>query len=143
MAHRARVALDRALAGPLPRAATRRAAAEPGAGRCAPGRHGGRARRSGQPPSPHCRAIPIPLLLSAALARRTGDLARAHGDVEAAWDLVPDDPLVLLEAGRVALAAGAPGDAAVAWRRVVKRGVDDAATAEARDGLTRLGLSVE
>ena len=82
----------------------------------------------------------VPLLLSAALARRTGDIERARTDVEAAWDLDPDAPVVLLEAARLAVAAGAPADAAVAWRRVANGTADDSAKEEARAGLISLGL---
>lgn len=85
----------------------------------------------------------VPLLLSASLARRTGDLGRASRDLEAAWDLAPDDPLVLLESGRLARAAGEPEQASVAWRRVLAGAGDEAAKAEARQGLRALGLKVD
>ena len=81
----------------------------------------------------------VPRLLSAALARRTGDLDRARRDVAAARDLAPDDQIVLGEAARLSLAAGAPGEAAVAWRRVLNGTADEMAKAEARAGLTSLG----
>ncbi len=85
----------------------------------------------------------VPRLLSATLARQMGDIERARVDVEAAWDLAPDEPLVLLESARLALAAGAPEPASVAWRRVLAGSGDEAAKAEARTGLRSLGLKVD
>ncbi len=139
---RARAAFDRALSGPLPRSATgelrlNRARADGLLGDTAAARADLDSAIAALP------GDTVPLLLSAALARRTGDLARAGRDLEAAWDLAPDDPLVLLEAARAARAAREPEQASVAWRRVLAVAGDPAARAEAAAGLKALGLKVE
>jgi tetratricopeptide (TPR) repeat protein len=59
-------------------------------------------------------------LLSATLARRDADLARAQRDVAAASALAPADPDVMLEQGDVAAAAGDLPSARLVWERVVK-----------------------
>lgn len=63
---------------------------------------------------------PIAWLLSASLARRQGEIARAAADIGQAAKLAPNDPDVLLEQGNV---AGAQGDTEAArsfWQAVVK-----------------------
>lgn len=58
-------------------------------------------------------------LLSATLARRTGDLARAQTDIAQAAELGPDDPAIALEAGNIAMLAGIPDAARTAWEGAV------------------------
>lgn len=140
-AGRARVALDRALSQPLPRAAQgelrlHRARADAALNDPAAARADLDAAVALLP------GDPVPLVLSASFARRTGDFERASRDLEAAWALASDDPLVLLESGRLALAAGEPEQASVAWRRVLAGSANEA-KAEARDGLRSLGLKVD
>lgn len=58
-------------------------------------------------------------LLSAALARRHGDLRRAEGLVKTALALAPDDPEIGLELGLIAALAGDDTTARGAWARVM------------------------
>jgi tetratricopeptide (TPR) repeat protein len=60
---------------------------------------------------------PFAWLLSATLARREDDLARAARDIATAGKLSPDDAAVALEAGNIAMAAGAEPAAKIAWER--------------------------
>lgn len=64
-------------------------------------------------------ADPLGWLLSASLARRTGDLIRAQADIEKAFERSPDDAAVALEAGNIALAAGKPDAARTAWNAAI------------------------
>ena len=57
--------------------------------------------------------------LSAALARRENDLARAGGDIARARELSPDNPDVLLLAGTIAGQAGNMDEAYALYRRMV------------------------
>ncbi len=59
-------------------------------------------------------------LLSAALARRQGDLARASHDIARASALAPSDPDVMLEQGHVAAAAGDREGAERVWALVLR-----------------------
>lgn len=70
---------------------------------------------------------PLAWLLSASLARRQGEVARAATDIARAAELAPEDPDVLLEQGNV---AGAQGDAETArakWQAVVRIAPDSPA----------------
>lgn len=62
---------------------------------------------------------PLAWLLSATLARKSGDLARAAKDIEEAARLSPDDASVALEAGNIALMSGANEAAKAAWSAAV------------------------
>ena len=65
-------------------------------------------------------ADPFGWYLSAALARQTGDLARAGTDVARAMELAPDDPNVVLLAGTLAGLNGDMTEAERLYRRVVE-----------------------
>jgi tetratricopeptide (TPR) repeat protein len=58
--------------------------------------------------------------LSAALARRSGDLARAASDIARARTLSPEDPDILLLAGTILGQAGNMNEAYTLYRRVVE-----------------------
>jgi tetratricopeptide (TPR) repeat protein len=59
-------------------------------------------------------------LLSATLARRTGDLAAAQDFIKTAAAILPSDPAVSLEAGNIAAAAGAYAIARDQWQQTIK-----------------------
>lgn len=63
---------------------------------------------------------PLAWLLSATLARRTGDLPRAQTDIAQALKLSSDDASVQLEAGNIAALAGDADAARAAWLTVVR-----------------------
>jgi len=58
-------------------------------------------------------------LLSATLARRMGDLARAHKDIAEAEKRAPDSAPVELEAGNIAAMSSDQAGAKAAWQRAV------------------------
>ncbi len=62
---------------------------------------------------------PLGWLLSATLARRTNDLARAGSDIAQAAELGPDDAAIALEAGNIAMLSGIPDAARTAWEGAV------------------------
>ena len=64
-------------------------------------------------------ADPVAWLLSATLARRMGDQARATTDIKQAETRAPDSPEVLFEAGNIAAAGGDMIDARAQWTRAV------------------------
>jgi len=82
---------------------------------------------------------PLAWLLSASLARRMGDLDRAQADIAEAAKRSPDDGSVALEAGRIALAAGAPAAARVAFESAVRSQSGGEAARAAQAELDRLG----
>jgi tetratricopeptide (TPR) repeat protein len=59
---------------------------------------------------------PLAWLLSAALARRMGDLSRAEKDIAEAAKRAPDDASVALEAGNIAAMGGQVEAAKTAWQ---------------------------
>ena len=71
-------------------------------------------------------------LLSATLARRGKDLARAQADIETAARLDPVDPAIGLEAGVIAVLGGRDEPARRSWESVVKLapGSDEAKAAQ-------------
>lgn len=69
----------------------------------------------------------IALTLSAALARREGDKARAAADIAKASSLSPSDPDVMLEQGNVAAASGDLETARQVWAMVVRAAPQTAA----------------
>lgn len=73
--------------------------------------------------------------LSAALARRTGDLPRAGNDIARALTLKPDDPDFNLLAGTIAGAAGDMAEAEARYRRVVELAPSSEAAAAAQASL--------
>ncbi|GAO40048.1 hypothetical protein SCH01S_42_00910 [Sphingomonas changbaiensis NBRC 104936] len=86
---------------------------------------------------------PLAWLLSASLARRMGVLDRAQADIDHAAQLSPDDSSVALEAGRIALAAGAPAAARVAFEGAVKNQPGSVAARAAQAELDQLGPAAQ
>lgn len=82
---------------------------------------------------------PLGWLLSATLARMTGDLSRAQKDIAEAMKRSPDDASVALEAGNIAISSGAEGAARTAWSAAVKAAPDSPAGKAAAESLARLG----
>lgn len=83
-------------------------------------------------------ADPLAWLLSATLARQSGDLVRAQTDIDAAMARSPDDAQVALEAGNIAILGGRDDAARAAWQTAVKNGADRPAGKAAADALARL-----
>ncbi len=73
--------------------------------------------------------------LSAALARRSGELARAAADIARARQLAPDDPDILLLAGTIIGQGGNMNEAYVLYRRVVELAPDSEAGRQAAASL--------
>jgi tetratricopeptide (TPR) repeat protein len=84
-------------------------------------------------------ADPLAWLLSATLARRSGDLDRAMTDIEEAQKRSPDDAQVALEAGNIAILSGSEAAARTAWGAAVKTAPDSPAGKAAAEALARLG----
>ncbi len=84
-------------------------------------------------------ADPLAWLLSATLARQSGDLARATTDIEEAQKRSPDDAQVALEAGNIAVLSGSDAAARIAWEAAVRNATDSPAGKAAAAALVRLG----
>ncbi len=84
-------------------------------------------------------ADPLAWLLSATLARQSGDLARAATDIGEAATRSPDDAQVALEAGNIAILSGRDEAARTAWTAAAKNAPESAAGKAAADALARLG----
>jgi tetratricopeptide (TPR) repeat protein len=82
---------------------------------------------------------PLGWLLSATLARVSGDLARAQTDISEAAKRSPDDASVALEAGNIAILSGAEGAARTAWAAAIKAAPSSIAGKAAAENLARLG----
>ena len=67
---------------------------------------------------------PFAWYLSASLARRQNDLARAQKDIAVALKSASDDPSVQLEAGNIYAAAGQADLAHAAWTRAAQLAPD-------------------
>ncbi len=78
-------------------------------------------------------------LLSATLARRTGNLAEAQARIVRAADLNPVDPQIGLEAGVIAVLAGRDSAARLSWQSVVTAAPESGAAEVARAYLAQLG----
>jgi tetratricopeptide (TPR) repeat protein len=78
---------------------------------------------------------PIAWYLSAALARRAGDLARAVTDIARARQLAPEDPDILLLAGTIVGQSGNMNEAWALYRRVVELAPDSEAGRQAAASL--------
>jgi tetratricopeptide (TPR) repeat protein len=80
-------------------------------------------------------ADPLAWLLSATLARKAGDMARASTDITEAARLSPDDAGVALEAGNIAVMSGANDAAKLAWAAAVKAAPNSPAGKAAAEAL--------
>lgn len=65
---------------------------------------------------------PLAWLLSATLARRTGDLPRARADIAKALEHASDDASVQLEAGNIAALSGDEAGARSGWTKAAQTG---------------------
>jgi tetratricopeptide (TPR) repeat protein len=83
-------------------------------------------------------ADPFGWYLSAALARRQGDLVRARADIARAMELAPDNPDIALLGGTIAGLAGDMTEAERLYRRVAEGAPDTAAGRSARESLETL-----
>lgn len=84
-------------------------------------------------------ADPLGWLLSATLARKTGDLARARSDIGEAATRSPDDASVALEAGNIAILSGRTDAARTAWEAAIRIAPDGPSGRSAAEALGRLG----
>jgi tetratricopeptide (TPR) repeat protein len=82
---------------------------------------------------------PLAWLLSATLARRTGDLLRARKDIGRALALSSDDASVQLEAGNIAAVEGNEAAARTAWETAVRVAPGTGPAQGAADALAALG----
>jgi len=82
---------------------------------------------------------PLAWLLSATLARRTGDLLRARKDITRALALSSDDASVQLEAGNIAAVEGNESAARAAWETAVRMAPGTGPAQAAAGALARLG----
>jgi tetratricopeptide (TPR) repeat protein len=83
-------------------------------------------------------ADPLAWLLSATLARESGDLPRARIDIGEATKRSPDDAQVALEAGNIAVLSGSDDAARTAWEAAVKAAPTSPAGKAAAESLARL-----
>ena len=81
---------------------------------------------------------PLGWLLSATLARRTGEMALAQAHIARAVQISPDDASVALEEGNIAILTDHADVARMAWQRAMKLAPDAPAGKAAADNLTRL-----
>lgn len=85
---------------------------------------------------------PLAWLLSATLARRSGEMKLAQAHIARAVQLSPDDASVALEEGNIAILTDHADVARSAWQRAVKLAPVSAAGKAAADNLTRLPAAV-
>lgn len=81
---------------------------------------------------------PLAWLLSATLARRTGDMRLAQAHIARAVQLSPDDASVALEEGNIAVLTDHEDIARAAWSRAAKLAPEAPAGKAAADNLSRL-----
>jgi tetratricopeptide (TPR) repeat protein len=81
---------------------------------------------------------PLGWLLSATLARRSGEMPLAQAHIARAVQRSPDDASVALEEGNIAVLTGHDDVARSAWRRAVKLAPDSPMGKAAADNITRL-----
>ncbi|MFB0875869.1 MULTISPECIES: tetratricopeptide repeat protein [unclassified Sphingobium] len=82
---------------------------------------------------------PLGWLLSATLARRTGELRLAQAHIARAVRLSPDDASVALEEGNIAMLTEHDDVARAAWQRAARLAPDAPAGKAAADNLSRMG----
>jgi tetratricopeptide (TPR) repeat protein len=80
---------------------------------------------------------PLAWLLSATLARRTGDLPRATKDIAEAVRRAPDDASVQLEAGNIAALTGDEPGARGGWQKAAQLAGDGPVALSARTALAQ------
>lgn len=81
---------------------------------------------------------PLAWLLSATLARRSGEMKLAQAHIARAVQLSPDDASVALEEGNIAILTDHADVARSAWQRAVKLAPEAPAGKAAADNLTRM-----
>lgn len=81
---------------------------------------------------------PLAWLLSATLARRSGEMSLAQAHIARAVQLSPDDAAVALEEGNIAVLTDHEDVARSAWARAVKLAPETAEGKAAADNLSRL-----
>ena len=81
---------------------------------------------------------PLGWLLSATLARRSGDLQTAVSDITEAAKLVPQDPDIALEAGNIAVSSGDYKSARTNWQQAISIAGDGEAGKSAKVYLSQL-----
>jgi tetratricopeptide (TPR) repeat protein len=86
----------------------------------------------------HVPADPLGWLLSATLARKTGDLVRAQSEIAEAAKRSPDDASVALEAGNIAVLSGRDDAARTAWEAAIKLSPNSPSAKAATESLARL-----
>ena len=86
---------------------------------------------------------PLAWLLSATLARRTGDLGRARADIAQALRRAADDAQVQLEAGNIAAQAGDESGAKTAWAEAARLAPDRPAGQSAARALTQFAANAQ
>ncbi|MBH1991834.1 MAG: tetratricopeptide repeat protein [Sphingomonadaceae bacterium] len=84
---------------------------------------------------------PLGWLLSATLARRSGELPLAQAHIARAVQLSPDDASVALEEGNIAILTNHEDVARSAWGRAVRLAPEAAAGKAAADNLSRLAVA--
>ena len=84
---------------------------------------------------------PLGWLLSATLARRSGEMSLAQAHIARAVQLSPDDASVALEEGNIAILTDHEDIARSAWQRAVRLAPDAAAGKAAADNLSRLPVA--
>lgn len=89
----------------------------------------------------HAAADPLAWLLSATLARRQGDLPRAHKDIGEALDRAADDANVQLEAGNIALLQNDHEVTKASWSAAVRLAPGQPAGVAARAALAQFGIT--
>lgn len=86
---------------------------------------------------------PLGWLLSATLARRTGEMALAQAHIARAVQLSPDDAAVALEEGNIAILTDHEDIARAAWQRAVRLAPASAEGRAAADNLSRLPVAAK
>ena len=86
----------------------------------------------------HAPKDPLAWLLSATLARRSGEMSLAQAHIARAVQLSPDDAAVALEEGNIAVLTDHEDIARSAWSRAVKLAPETSTGKAAADNLSRL-----
>lgn len=89
----------------------------------------------------HAPQDPLAWLLSATLARRSGEMSLAQAHIARAVQLSPDDASVALEEGNIAVLTAHEDIARSAWQRAIRLAPDSPAGRAAADNLSRLATA--